>query len=110
MPRTARKNSDSGINHVMLRGSDRKLIFQEDSDCAAGMGFVETWRTGMSCRQNVAMGDHYIFAANRSCLKCAVSKEILAKRGLVSCFDHYMSQHALKLNRTAGCRNACLVV
>ena len=55
MPGTARKKSDSGIKHVMLRGSDRKLIFQEDSDCAAGMGFVETWRTGMSCRQNVAM-------------------------------------------------------
>ncbi len=48
MPRTARKKSDSGIKHVMLRGPDRKLIFQEDSDCAAGMGCVETWRTGMS--------------------------------------------------------------
>ncbi len=33
MPRAARKKSESGIYHVMLRGSDRKLIFMEDSDC-----------------------------------------------------------------------------
>ena len=55
-------------------------------------------------------GDHYIFVATKSCLKRAVSKEILTKRGLVSCLDYYMNQHALKLNRTAGCRTACPVV
>ena len=55
-------------------------------------------------------GDHYIFVASKSCLKRAVSKEILTRRGLVSCLDYYMNQHALKLNRTAGCRTACPVV
>ena len=33
MPRKARKKSESGIYHVMLRGTGRKLIFLEDSDC-----------------------------------------------------------------------------
>ena len=55
-------------------------------------------------------GDHFILVANKSCLKRAVSKEILTRRGLVSCLDYYMNQHALKLNRTAGCRTARPVV
>ena len=55
-------------------------------------------------------GDHYIFIATKSCLKRAVSKEILTRRGLVSCLDYYMNQHALKLSRTAGCRTARPVV
>lgn len=42
-------------------------------------------------------GDHYQFAATRSCLRQAVSKEVLAKAGLVSCLDYYNERHALKL-------------
>jgi hypothetical protein len=55
-------------------------------------------------------GNCYILVATKSCLSRAVSKEILTKRGLVSCLDYYMNQHALKLNRTAGCRTARPVV
>lgn len=33
MPRRARKPSESGIFHVMLRGIDRQVIFQDDEDC-----------------------------------------------------------------------------
>lgn len=33
MPRTARKQSESGIFHAMLRGIDRRIIFQDDEDC-----------------------------------------------------------------------------
>ena len=55
-------------------------------------------------------GDHYILVATKSCLTRAVSKEILTRRGLVSCVDYYTNQHALKLNRTAGCRTARPVV
>ena len=32
MPRAARKTSASGIYHIMLRGIDRQLIFEEDED------------------------------------------------------------------------------
>ena len=33
MPRTSRKQSESGIFHVMARGIDRQVIFHDDEDC-----------------------------------------------------------------------------
>lgn len=33
MPRAARRQSESGIFHIMLRGIDRQIIFQDDEDC-----------------------------------------------------------------------------
>lgn len=33
MPRTARKKSESGIYHVLLRGINKQLIFEDDEDC-----------------------------------------------------------------------------
>lgn len=33
MPRHAREKAESGIFHVMLRGIDRQVIFQDDEDC-----------------------------------------------------------------------------
>ena len=42
-------------------------------------------------------GDRYQMVALRSCLSRAVSKEVLAKVGLVSCLDYYNERHALKL-------------
>ena len=32
MPRTARKKSNSGIYHIMLRGINRQIIFEDDED------------------------------------------------------------------------------
>lgn len=33
MPRSARKQCESKIFHIMLRGIDRQIIFQDDEDC-----------------------------------------------------------------------------
>lgn len=33
MPRIARKKSESGIYHIMLRGINRQSIFEDDEDC-----------------------------------------------------------------------------
>ena len=33
MPRTSRKKSSTGIYHIMLRGTDRRIIFSDDEDC-----------------------------------------------------------------------------
>lgn len=33
MPRHAREKAESGVFHVMLRGIDRQVIFQDDEDC-----------------------------------------------------------------------------
>ncbi len=33
MPRQARKHSESGIYHVMLRGINQQQIFEDTEDC-----------------------------------------------------------------------------
>ena len=53
-------------------------------------------------RQSAGFGDHYQAVARTTGLR-KISKEILAKRGLISCLDYY-------LNWTAVCRTARTVV
>ena len=48
-------------------------------------------------RRTSNWGDHYQFVALKSCLKRAVTKEVFAKAGLVSCADYYKERHDLKL-------------
>ena len=43
-------------------------------------------------------GDRYEWVARRTCVARAISKEILTRRGLVSCLDYYMIRHSLKTN------------
>ena len=40
MARAARKRSESGYYHVMMRGVGRRIIFENDSDCAAFLGIL----------------------------------------------------------------------
>ena len=42
-------------------------------------------------------GDRYYWVAARTCVKRAISKEVLVRAGLVSCLDYYNERHALKL-------------
>ena len=42
-------------------------------------------------------GDRYQMVALKSCLKRALSKKALSKKGLISCLDYYNERHALKL-------------
>ena len=60
MPRTARKQSSTGILHVMLRGIDRQRIFREDADC---MHFLEVLKickelSGFELHAYCLMGNH----------------------------------------------------
>lgn len=43
-------------------------------------------------------GDRYEWIVRKTCVVRAISKEILARRGLVSCLDYYMIRHSLKTN------------
>lgn len=43
-------------------------------------------------------GDRYEWVVRKTCVARAISKEILARRGLVSCLDYYMIRHSLKTN------------
>jgi putative transposase len=39
MPRYARKKSETGIYHIIIRGTNRQEIFHDDEDC---LRFLET--------------------------------------------------------------------
>ena len=43
-------------------------------------------------------GDRYEWVVRRTCVARAISKEILTRRGLVSCLDYYLIRHSLKTN------------
>ena len=55
-------------------------------------------------------GDRYEWVVRRTCVVRAISKDVLARRGLVSCLDYYAIRHSLKTNYTAVCRTARTVV
>ena len=60
-------------------------------------------------RQTAYMGDHYQFICLKLCVRNAISKEILVKRGLVDPLDYYLQQKdkVSSAERTAQCRTAC---
>lgn len=43
-------------------------------------------------------GNRYEWVVRRTCVARAISKEILKRRGLVSCLDYYMIRYSLKTN------------
>lgn len=47
-------------------------------------------------RQTSYMGNHYQWIVTKTCVVRAISKEKLAKAGLISCLDYYNERHALK--------------
>ncbi len=55
-------------------------------------------------------GNRYEWVVRRTCVVRAISKDILTRRGLVSCLDYYLQRHVLKTNQTAVCRTARTVV
>ena len=42
-------------------------------------------------------GDRYYWVATKTCVVRAISKDVFAKAGLISCLDYYNEHHALKL-------------
>ena len=43
-------------------------------------------------------GDRYEWVVRRTCVPRAISKDVFARRGLVSCLDYYLIRHSLKTN------------
>ena len=43
-------------------------------------------------------GDRYEWIVRRTCVPRAISKDVLTRRGLVSCLDYYLIRHSLKTN------------
>ena len=48
-------------------------------------------------RQIAYWGDRYYWVVTKTCVARVISKEVLAKAGLISCLDYYNERHALKL-------------
>ena len=48
-------------------------------------------------RQTAYSGDRYQWVVQKTCVSWAISKDVLAKAGLISCLDYYNERHALKL-------------
>lgn len=49
-------------------------------------------------KQTSYMGNHYQWIVTKTCVVRAISKERLAKNGLISCLDYYLERHSLKFN------------
>lgn len=60
MPRAARKKSESGIYHVMLRGINHQVIFQGDEDCEKYLQCLEDCKalSGFTLHAYCLMGNH----------------------------------------------------
>ena len=60
MPRVARMKSESGVYHIILRGTNRQIIFEEDEDA---IKFLETLgefkeKSGYKLYAYCLMGNH----------------------------------------------------
>lgn len=60
MPRTARKKSNSGIYHIMLRGINRQQIFEDEEDREHFLGTLENYKDlcGYQIYAYCLMGNH----------------------------------------------------
>ena len=60
MPRMAREKSESGIYHVMLRGINCQVIFQDDEDCEKYLQCLAECKTlsGFTLHAYCLMGNH----------------------------------------------------
>ena len=60
MPRKARQKAESGIYHVMLRGIDRQLIFEDTEDYLRFLNIVQECREicGFQLFAYCLMGNH----------------------------------------------------
>ena len=60
MPRTARKKSDSGIYHIMLRGINRQQIFEDEEDRERFLETLENYKDlcGYTIYGYCLMGNH----------------------------------------------------
>ena len=60
MPRKARKKSESGIYHIMMRGINRQNIFEDDEDNMKFLQILEQYRDkcGYDIYAYCLMGNH----------------------------------------------------
>lgn len=81
-------------------GNSGKYQANDNGDC-------RNWELEKTLpRQTAYNGDRYYWVVTKTCVVRAISKDVLARAGLISCLDYYNERHALKLCWTAVCRTA----
>jgi len=60
MPRTGRERSKSGIYHIVLRGSNRQTIFEDEEDAIKFLETLQTYKekSGYKIYAYCLMGNH----------------------------------------------------
>lgn len=60
MPRNARRKSETGIYHIMMRGINRQCIFEDEEDCEKILQTLEKYRekSGYEIYAYCLMGNH----------------------------------------------------
>ena len=60
MPRTARKKSETGIYHIMLRGINKQVLFEDEEDCEKFLQVLKEcrWISGYKLMAYCLMGNH----------------------------------------------------
>ena len=64
----------------------------------AGMGLRKLGVDNELANLTSNCGDRYEWVVKKTCVAKAISKDILKRRGLVSCLDYYTIRHSLKTN------------
>ena len=94
MPRTARKKSEAAIYHVMLRGTDRRIIFSDDEDCERFVEILKRIRevSGFRLFAYCLMGNHvHLLMQERK-----EPLELIFKRIGVSYVNYYNHKYGLE--------------
>ena len=60
-------------------------------------GSTKTWDRKRPSKTDIVSRKSYQWIATKTCVVRAISKRILAKKGLVSCLDYYILRHNLKI-------------
>ena len=60
-------------------------------------GIAETWNWERPCKTDSVLWRPLLLVVTKTCVGRAISKETLARAGLISCLDYYNERHALKL-------------
>jgi putative transposase len=68
MARTARKKSNSGIYHIIMRGINRQTIFEDEEDCAQFIEALQRYKekSGYEVYAYCLMGNHVHLLMNRN--------------------------------------------
>lgn len=80
MPRTPRQKSESGIYHIMLRGINQQVIFEDDEDYEK---FIETLKAYKEISRYKIFA--YCLMSNHIHILLKVGKEDINTRGRFCC-------------------------